>query len=253
MKKARKQDRLAREHFQRGDYRRAIDIYYKWINKLEDFRLSSEEEQMKVEEMLISMLQSLSICYNKINQPGKACLTIKQLERLTSIDRLPKALHAKGKAKMMFNDYAAARKYLEMARRLDPTDKAVVQKIVELNKQEESEKTYKAEMAILTRQCEEEERERERQKQIKTELKKQEDEAQKIELEVFKGKLENLIEEFKNSATIKNRSLLNDMPTHYHVLAAIKLCKEHQIELRWTRNDGGESVNFYLKKIIPNL
>lgn len=149
LKEAMKQHGAAREEFQLGNYQKATTIYRKWINIVEEAHLATVEEEEKVKEVLVKMYLNVTICYNKMNKPAKACLMIRQLEKLTSIEQNPKALYAMGKAKLMLNDYKYARKYLQMAHNLVPNDKAIISTLSLLENQEQEQQQHDAETAKL--------------------------------------------------------------------------------------------------------
>lgn len=239
----------ARAAYKRSDFPQAIYIYRQWIKKLEDFRLTSDEEETKQRQLLASIYQNISICYNKIEKPEKACLMIRELEKLESIKNNPKALFAKGKAKMMLNDYGYARKYFMMAGTLVPGDERISAAIEELDRRIRTKAIYEAEAAELVRRFQDEAITIEKEFIKKTEEQSKENEELKVQLEKFQLELEEIIIGFKNDPDINRLSLsINITATHHHLQLAVEICERLGIELKGIQSFNSNTINYYLSQ-----
>lgn len=239
----------ARSAYKRSDFHQAIDIYRQSIKKLEDFRLTSDEEETKQRQLLASMYQNISVCYIKIEKPEKTCVMIRELEKLGSIRNNPKALIAKGKAKMMLNDYGFARKYFMMAGALVPGDKGISAAIEDLNSRVETKAIYDAEAAELVRRFQAEATTIEKEFIKKAEEQSKENEELKVQLEKFQFKLEEIIIGFKNDQDVNRLSLcINIIATHHHLQLAVEICERHKIELKGIQSFDTDTINYYLSK-----
>jgi FK506-binding protein 6 len=150
-KEAAKNFKLASEQFKMCNFSKAISIYRKWIEKLENVHLKNDEEENKQKKLLIRMYQNICVCYNKLGKPEKTCVMIRQMEKLTSIGDKPKALYAKGKANMMLNNFKEARKYFMMAKRLMPTDEGITKALCALKIREKETRDAEVEEENLMR------------------------------------------------------------------------------------------------------
>lgn len=146
MKQARKEANVARENFKMGNFYGSIEIYTKWINRLENLRVSCYEDDEQRHQYLVKLYQNISLSYNKATRPKRALIMIREMEKLTDIKSNPVMLFAKGKAKMLVGDYNAARKYFRMASLLSPDDKMFSEINNELNQLQKITLLYDAEM-----------------------------------------------------------------------------------------------------------
>lgn len=125
-------------------YSTSITDYKKAKFMLENLRLANEAQEIEVKEFQIKMSLNLAICYNKIKNPQKACLEMRELERLTSIKDNAKALYTKGRSLLMLNDLNKAEFFLRQSYKLSPDNlrtKQALDEIEELrNKQGETRK-----------------------------------------------------------------------------------------------------------------
>jgi tetratricopeptide (TPR) repeat protein len=155
----------ARRQFRARNYDAAIKIYKKNIEILEKTHLADEREESEMKEFLAKMYLEQALCHNKIKQPQKACIAIRELEKLQSIKQNAKALFAKGRALMLLKDYKPARKLYTSALKLEPTCKKILAAIQELEEcvsktaeyaaeQKEREKQYELEVEELQIQAE---------------------------------------------------------------------------------------------------
>jgi len=140
---------LAKTHFNKSDYTVAIAIYRKWINILENTHLASDEQENEVKEYLIKMYMNICVCYNKIENPQRTCLAMRELEKLTSIANNVKALYAKGRALMMLHHEPEAQKFFEKALQLEPKNERLLNKLEELKAIIASKKSYATQMKYL--------------------------------------------------------------------------------------------------------
>lgn len=248
-KQALKNSSAARVAFKNHDYHHAVDIYRKWIQKLKDVRLASDEEEAKQRDLIASMYQNVCICYNKINKPEKTCVMMRELEKLKSIRDNPKALFAKAKANMMLNNYDHARKFFMLTLNLVPDDVGVLEAIKELDRRVQSKALYEAEAVELTRRFKDEAF------AIQAEVKekdKNQDKAHEnleVELKKFQDEFEELAEKFKNDASLMHLSLTIDLSSHNHFKFADETCKRLGIQLKGIQNFSNDSINYFLSKL----
>ncbi|XP_070495987.1 inactive peptidyl-prolyl cis-trans isomerase shutdown-like [Chironomus tepperi] len=149
MQSAAKAYSLAKTHFNKSDYTVAIAIYRKWINILEHTHLASDEQENEVKECLIKMYMNICVCYNKIENPQRTCLAMRELEKLTSIADNVKALYAKGRALMMLHHEPEAQKFFEAALKLEPKNERLLNKLEELKAIISSKKRHATQMNYL--------------------------------------------------------------------------------------------------------
>lgn len=149
MQQAAKACSLAKTHFNKSDYTVSIAFYRKWINILENTHLASDEQENEVKECLIKMYVNICVCYNKIENPQRTCLAMRELEKLTSIANNVKALYAKGRALMMLHHEPEAQKFFEMALKLEPKNERVLNKLEELKAITAAKKKHATQMQYL--------------------------------------------------------------------------------------------------------
>lgn len=144
-KEARKMFKVAENHFSNRNFSEAIDLYCKWISKLERVHLKNSDEDESNKMLLIKMYQNVCVCYNKIAKPEKCCIMMRELERLTSIRHNAKALLAKGIANMMLENFEEARKYFTAAKAILPDSVSIAKAGAELDKRENRRNQLKVE------------------------------------------------------------------------------------------------------------
>jgi FK506-binding protein 6 len=245
IKKAAKGNAIGREQFKLCNFKECVDIYGKWIHKLESARLENDLEQAKQQNLLKKMYYNISVCYLKMQKPEKTCIMIRELERLTSIRSNPKALYVKGKANLMLGNFEYAEMNLKLAQQLSPESAGIARVNMELERQmrlrvsQETEADDLAEKfqyeAMLDDEIELQEEENDR-------------EAFHFDFQQFKGKLEKLIIDFKSDQAIKFYSLTEELNKPQHIELAENLCLKHQIQLKGMEKANGE-ILFYVHKL----
>lgn len=108
----------------------AIQLFRKSVFMLHKCRLADEKEEEKQEKWLKKLYLNLAICYNRVEQPLKACIACNELNRLNSLWNSKKALFQNAKALRMIGQYDAAEKRLLRAQKISPnkdTDKDLVE------------------------------------------------------------------------------------------------------------------------------
>ncbi|CAO1431105.1 unnamed protein product [Diamesa tonsa] len=135
-------NKKAKTEFKNSNYYDAIESYKKAIELLEDSSLKNDEQQQIQQKRLISLRSNLCICYNKISNPQKTCIQMRELERLTSISNNPKMLYAKGRALTLLSDYRSARNYFYKALKMAPHSIEVQEAINILNAREKEENNF---------------------------------------------------------------------------------------------------------------
>lgn len=124
---------IGKSQFNNGNFDAAIKTYSKWIDILEKLHLRSDLEENEVKSLLIKMYENLCVFYNKVEKPKKTCLMMKELERLTSISQMPRALFAKGKALMMLNEDIKALLCFKAVQKIAPNSKGLNKALEQLN------------------------------------------------------------------------------------------------------------------------
>lgn len=247
-KKALKNYSLAYDCFTNGKFLEAIRTYRKLIHEVEKARLTNDEDDAKQKKLLIKMYQNVCICYNKISQPQKTCVMMRELEKLTPIRDNPKALFAKGKAHIMLNNFEYARKYLMMAKEIIPDDGQIAGALQELNQREEDTAKYEAEFNERFQLFKDEAFEAAAENSIKAKEKRQADKARQAELDQLSKDFQKLVREFKDDKDIKRRSLDTDDWTHLHVELADQISEQNNVRLKGYQSTKGGVINYYLSK-----
>ncbi|XP_012264923.2 inactive peptidyl-prolyl cis-trans isomerase FKBP6 [Athalia rosae] len=118
----------ANDDFNRKRIKQAIRGYKKVIQILENVHLKNQEEQDKQQKALSKAYVNLGICYNKLNEPRRACLACRNAPIPNA-----KAHFTHGKALMTMGEYDEAMKELHHARMMEPQNRRVIDEIKELN------------------------------------------------------------------------------------------------------------------------
>lgn len=238
----------ARTNFKNRNFFQAIDIYRKWINKLENVRLTSDEEEMKQRKLLRKMYLNVCICYNKIKKPEKTCVMMRELEKLESIKKNPKALFAKGIANMMLNNYEYARKFFIMVKELLPGEESIMSAIEELDHRVQSEILHDAEAAELVQRFKDETFEIKSKEDKRAHEQDKKMEKLKEELKRFEVELKEFIIAFKNDQDIKYLSLTINLSSHHHLKLANETCERLGIQLKGKQSNRNDTVDYFLSK-----
>lgn len=135
-------NKKAKTEFKNSNYYEAIEAYKKAIEILEDTHLKNEKQQQIQQKHLITLRSNLCICYNKISNPQKTCIQMRELERLTSINNNPKMLYAKGRALTLLSDYRGARSLFNKALKIAPNSIEVLEAIKIVNTREKEENNF---------------------------------------------------------------------------------------------------------------
>lgn len=135
-------NKKAKTEFMNSNYYEAIESYKKAIELLEDTNLKNEKQQLIQQKNLITLRSNLCICYNKISNPQKTCIQMRELERLTSISDNPKMLYAKGRALTLLSEYRRARILFNKALKIAPNSIEVLEAIKIVNAREKEENNF---------------------------------------------------------------------------------------------------------------
>ncbi|XP_058463662.1 inactive peptidyl-prolyl cis-trans isomerase shutdown [Malaya genurostris] len=139
----------AKDYFKRNLVSNAINDYHKAVSYLERCTVKDESEQKEQIETLIQLYTSLAVCYNKKDNPRRACSMINEIRRLGSIDQLSRALFHEGRALMNLGEYDRAKSSLLKAQRLEPNNNDISKELKTLN--ERWEKHRQDEKSICAR------------------------------------------------------------------------------------------------------
>lgn len=110
------------DHFRQGSYVKAANIFHRAINRLEMCQLTDAEEEKEQQQHLITLYINAMNCYNKMDQPKKACSAFRDLGRLTDTKKNVKALYQHGKALTDLGEFVRAMEALKRADQLKPND-----------------------------------------------------------------------------------------------------------------------------------
>ncbi|XP_058838347.1 inactive peptidyl-prolyl cis-trans isomerase shutdown [Topomyia yanbarensis] len=139
----------AKDFFKRNLVANAINDYHKAVSFLERCTVKNEDEQKEQTDTLIQLYTSLAVCYNKKDNPRRACSMINEIRRLGHVDQMSRALFHEGRALMNLGDYERAKNSLLKAQRLEPTNKDISKELKTLN--ERWEKHRQDERSICAR------------------------------------------------------------------------------------------------------
>lgn len=139
-------DSDAKSAFRRGNHLNAISKYKRAAEELQYAQLKDGTEEKLQSEMLRKLFLNLAVCYNKVQQPKKACTMINNLKDLGSIHNNAKALYQEGKALRVIGDYDRARNSLRRAVQLQPDDESIAQEIRLLEEKTQRSKDEEKEM-----------------------------------------------------------------------------------------------------------
>lgn len=81
---------IAMKHINGNNFNSAVNIFCKWADILENTNLANQMEEDEMKQYLIKIYLNLCLCYNKLSNPQKTCLAMRELEKLTSIANNPK-------------------------------------------------------------------------------------------------------------------------------------------------------------------
>jgi hypothetical protein len=239
--------RTAEEYYRSNAPQMSVGIYRKWINKLEDFRMQSDEEEEIQKKMLINMYQNVAVCYNAIDKPEKTCIMIRHLENLTSIKGNYKALLAKGQANMMLNNFWFARKHLQAAAAIEPGKESIRVALRQLDEREMAEINYRKKQEEILLEMEAKVKIHEAEMKVKAEKEYEEQENFRKKLKEMKEATESKIEQFKQKGLDK-MVLFKGIDTKEESEMISKLCTEHQVSLKGFSSIDGASTTYFLVK-----
>jgi len=121
--------------FKKDEISGAISKYRKAVNMLENCHLKDEEDEAKHQHMLLKLYINLAVCYNKQNEPKKACVMCRHA--LYIQPRNAKALFNFGRALVMLSDYDQAKRQLIAAQRIEPNNISISNELKKLEKKQE--------------------------------------------------------------------------------------------------------------------
>ncbi|XP_033247699.1 inactive peptidyl-prolyl cis-trans isomerase shutdown-like [Drosophila miranda] len=115
-------------------YRNAVTAFERAVTSLNYCRLANDEDERKQIALLITLNQNLMICYNKLHNPKRVCITMKALRRLTENKPSCKALYQEGCALSALGEYKDARCIFMQAQAKQPDNNEISAKITDLDK-----------------------------------------------------------------------------------------------------------------------
>lgn len=244
MKEAKANLRKAQSCFEDENFDGACRVYKMWIKKLEDVRMSSDIDEEKQKYLLKKFYLNLCVTYNKLNLPKKACIEMRELEKLEPIRSNPRALYVKGKALMMLNDFDRAYKYFKMAERVHPGSETIAYALNELNQMTKAKQEQEAKESDVYEKTREHIRLQKERLLQKAEEQRKQDEYLQVEIEKFQAKFKELVITFKNDKINKRCSLIDVEIKSLEVAA--DLCKQNEIKLHFVSSNG--QTEYYLSK-----
>ncbi|XP_041970469.1 inactive peptidyl-prolyl cis-trans isomerase shutdown-like isoform X1 [Aricia agestis] len=120
------------------NYSVAAQLFRKGVALLHKCRLADEEEEKIQQKSLLRLYLNLAVCYNKLKQPLKACISCNELNRLNGLWNNGKALYQNGMALRMIGQFDAASKRLQRALKLNPDNSKIQEEIALVNKLRDS-------------------------------------------------------------------------------------------------------------------
>ncbi|KAH8318328.1 hypothetical protein KR074_008682, partial [Drosophila pseudoananassae] len=192
----------AKDCVKRGRFYHAASSFEKAVNSLNYCRLANEKEEEKQTQMLITLYQNLMICYNKINKPQRVCIVMKAVRRLTENNPSCKALFQEGRALSTLGEYEQARISFLKAQKMQPSNHEINNEI--LNLESRITKYKDASRDLWTRALSSK---KDQPKATDT------DPIQDDKDKAFAKDIEEMIEQFKNSARVStdlSRSMYTD-------------------------------------------
>ncbi|XP_030554669.1 inactive peptidyl-prolyl cis-trans isomerase shutdown [Drosophila novamexicana] len=116
----------------RGAYRNAVAAFERAIASLNYCRLADEKDELKQQELLITLYTNLMVCNNKLNKPASACIAMKALRLLTRNQPSCKALFQEGRALAALGEYERARQAFVQAQAKQPNNKEISEEIINM-------------------------------------------------------------------------------------------------------------------------
>lgn len=239
----------AMQRFKCRNIQQCLEIYQKWIPRLEDARITNDEDDAKKNRVLSKMYLNMCICFNKIGKPEKTCINLREWERFESIKNNQKALIVKARALTMLNEFDHARKCIEMAGRLstNTNEEALARATAELENRKAMALHEMARSDELRAQFESEDLQLDAEIKEKENLKKQQEEDLEKELAEFKEEIERLIAAFMLKPSVQEHIITNDIRTKHHLEILDEMCSDSGIQLNLLTNESNTTL-YYLRK-----
>lgn len=114
----------------RGSHRNAVAAFERAIASLNYCRLADEKDEIKQQELLITLYTNLMVCNNKLNKPASVCIAMKALRLLTHNQPSCKALFQEGRALAALGNYEQARRCFVQAQAKQPNNKEISDEII---------------------------------------------------------------------------------------------------------------------------
>ncbi|XP_017033595.1 inactive peptidyl-prolyl cis-trans isomerase shutdown [Drosophila kikkawai] len=113
----------------RSRFRCAVTAFERALDSLNYCRLANEEEERQQTALLLTLSQNLMVCFNKLGQPRRVCIAMKDVRRLTNNDPSCKALFHEARALTALGEYKRARTILMQAHAKQPTNAEINEEI----------------------------------------------------------------------------------------------------------------------------
>lgn len=123
--------------FKKQLFGKAIKKYLAGIDILLNTNLKDEQEQDKMEKLIVKLYLNGALCRLRMDQPDRAITMANEVLKRKSNN--VKALYCKGKAKSIFHEYKAARHCLQLANRLKPHDPDIIKELRDLEEKQQRE------------------------------------------------------------------------------------------------------------------
>lgn len=120
------------EAFKLNNLEATLKYFHKAVNIMEFSQQSCEAEQEMQKALLIKLYTNLAVCYNKRNNPKRACIMCNELARITNINTNCKVLYQKAIALQNLGEYERAKALLMKAKNLKPTDEDINKRLINL-------------------------------------------------------------------------------------------------------------------------
>lgn len=225
----------AKEHL-KHNVKLAIRDYNRALGLLETCHLANIEEQEQQQKLLLRIYTNLAICYNKENQPKKACCMcneIYNMVRNTSLEIPAKVFFNNGRALYMIGEYNRAKQRLIQAQRIEPRNREISEELLKVNQKWEEENRREKKFA-----------------QLYVSGNKQEGNQSNVDdnnYHEFRKLIKETIDEFKNNDSIQY-TLPSGLTTNEHGIAKSEVEKAGLKLHEFKQNNSGK-LTYYITKM----
>ncbi|XP_067131100.1 inactive peptidyl-prolyl cis-trans isomerase FKBP6-like [Centruroides vittatus] len=134
LKVVRSEHEAANDYFSRDNYQSALNKYKKAVKLIDNINVANEEEDNERNDCLLKLYLNISLCCIKQHEYKYAVIYAK---KALNIDpKNTKGNYRCGKALRNLGDYAESKKYLQRARKCNPSNEEINEELKKLSSQE---------------------------------------------------------------------------------------------------------------------